>query len=124
MLKLKNTDLLQNNKFRTSRQQLEHIATGRDKKDIFYINVKFWWKNNCHDWMFLWVGVFLEEDPLEVSCCNLMVVAGFSAGGSHSKMLYFHCINPTSRRMRNTKWNPKNNNSYGKIIFFQERGHM
>ena len=65
MLKLNKTDLLQNNKFRTSREHLEHIATGWDKKDFFYINVKFWWKNSCHNWMFQWVGVFLAKIPLD-----------------------------------------------------------
>ena len=53
-----------------------------------------------------------------------MVVAGFSAEGSHSKMLYLNHINTALRRLRNTKWNPKNKDSYGKINVFEEKGHM
>ena len=53
-----------------------------------------------------------------------MVVAGFSAEGSHRKILYLNHINTALRRLRNTKWNPKNKDSYGKINVFEEKGHM
>ena len=51
---------------RTSREHLEHSYRLRQKNTFFYISVKFWRKNSCHDWMFIWdgqwVGVFLEKN--------------------------------------------------------------
>ena len=37
-------------------------------------------------------------------------------------MFYLHHIKRTLRRLRNTKWNPKNNNSYGNINFLRRKG--
>ena len=119
MLKLKNSDFLcrpiTEQKFGTSREHVAGAYSYKLKQKIHFLismqnsGERIVVMSGCFNgWVFSW-----QKIPLEASCSNLIVVGWIFSW--EFTLLFFHHIKWT---LKNIKWNPKSNNSYGKINFF------